>query len=247
MPVLAKRTCRRSDRRHRPDRSSSTSLPIRRVRRESTTSTTPTRSSVRGRVQGPVGRGSAGFRGGQRRVLRRSSRSARLFAGVRGCQGGLRGQPADHAHQRRAHRHELGPGSGSAGHGRCARTGNPDRGRDCGLWRIGIGIIRAYEAAGQPLPIISTTDDNSLSCGFADLKAANPAYELSTVSSRTWIGRVALRKAVAAFQGGSDQEPSLYELALVEDSTGCRRSDLPGRCLPARCAIRCDAVDAAVC
>lgn len=82
------------------------------------------------------------------------------------------------------------------------------------------GVIRAYEAAGLPLPIISTTDDNSLSCGFEALKANNPGYELSTVSSRTWIGRVALRKAVAAFLGGSDQEPSLYELALVEDSTG---------------------------
>lgn len=82
------------------------------------------------------------------------------------------------------------------------------------------GVIRAYEAAGLTLPIISTTDDNSLSCGFAALKASNPGYELSTVSSRTWIGRVALRKAVAAFLGGSNQEPSLYELALVEDSTG---------------------------
>ncbi len=82
------------------------------------------------------------------------------------------------------------------------------------------GVIRAYEAAGQPLPIISTTDDNSLSCGFSALKEANADYELSTVSSRTWIGRVALRKAVAAFQGGGNGEPSLYELALYEDSTG---------------------------
>ncbi|MFE7844204.1 substrate-binding domain-containing protein [Microbacterium sp. NPDC057407] len=82
------------------------------------------------------------------------------------------------------------------------------------------GIIRAYEAAGETLPIITSTDDNSLSCGFAALKEANPGYELATVSSRTWIGRVALRKAVAAFQGGSNAEPSLYELALYEDSTG---------------------------
>lgn len=82
------------------------------------------------------------------------------------------------------------------------------------------GVIRAYEAAGIPLPPMTTTDDNSLSCGFADLKAANPTYELATVSSRTWIGRVALRKAVAAYLGGSDTEPSIYELALYEDSTG---------------------------
>lgn len=82
------------------------------------------------------------------------------------------------------------------------------------------GVIRAYEAAGQTLPIMSSTDDNSLSCGFAALKASNPGFELSTVSSRTWIGRVALRKALAAMTGGSDTEPSLYELAIVEDSTG---------------------------
>ena len=76
------------------------------------------------------------------------------------------------------------------------------------------GVIRAYEAAGITLPLIATTDDNSLSCGFAALKATNPDYELATVSSRTWNGRVALRKALAAFTGGSDQEPSIYNLAL---------------------------------
>lgn len=82
------------------------------------------------------------------------------------------------------------------------------------------GVIRAYEAAGQTLPILTSTDDNSLSCGFATLKAANPEYELATVSSRTWIGRVALRKALAAAYGTKDTEPSLYELSLFEDSTG---------------------------
>ncbi len=82
------------------------------------------------------------------------------------------------------------------------------------------GVIRAYESAGQSVPLLTSTDDNSLSCGYDDLKSANPDYELATVSSRTWIGRVALRKAVAAFQGTSDAEPSIYELALYEDSTG---------------------------
>lgn len=96
------------------------------------------------------------------------------------------------------------------------------------------GVIRAYEAAGIELPLITTTDDNSLSCGFADLKASNPSYELATVSSRTWIGRVALRKAVAAFAGGSDQEPSIYNLALFEDSTGATAGTVTpdAACLP---------------
>ncbi len=99
---------------------------------------------------------------------------------------------------------------------------------------VASGIIRAYEAAGIPLPLITTTDDNSLSCGFADLKEANPAYELATVSSRTWNGRVALRKALAAFTGGSDQEPSIYNLALFEDSTGSTEGTVTPEdaCLP---------------
>lgn len=45
------------------------------------------------------------------------------------------------------------------------------------------GVIRAYQAAGKPLVPITSTDQNSLSCGFAALKAKNPNYELATVSS----------------------------------------------------------------
>jgi len=82
------------------------------------------------------------------------------------------------------------------------------------------GVIRAYQAAGVSLPLLTSTDDNPLSCGFDALKATNPSYELATNSSRTWIGRVALRKALAAFYGKKDSEPSLYNLGLVEDSTG---------------------------
>ncbi|GAA2227478.1 substrate-binding domain-containing protein [Herbiconiux moechotypicola] len=82
------------------------------------------------------------------------------------------------------------------------------------------GVIRAYQAAGIPLPPIATTDQNSLSCGFDALKADNPTYELATVSSRTWVGRVALRKALASLAGESDTEPSIYNLSLAEDSTG---------------------------
>lgn len=82
------------------------------------------------------------------------------------------------------------------------------------------GVIRAYESAGKKLPPLATTDDNALSCGFEALKAKNPGYELATVSSRTWVGRVALRKGLAAIQGKDDTEPSIYQLSLVEDSSG---------------------------
>lgn len=95
------------------------------------------------------------------------------------------------------------------------------------------GIIRAYESAGVSVPLLTSTDDNSLSCGFDALKAENPSYELATVSGRTWVGRVALRKALAAFNDGSNAEPSIYNLELFEDSTGTT----PGSITPAEACL----------
>jgi ribose transport system substrate-binding protein len=92
------------------------------------------------------------------------------------------------------------------------------------------GAIRAYQSAGRPLVPIATTDDNELSCGFDALKAKNSGYELATVSSRTWIGRVGLRKAVAVANGKADAEPSLLQLDLYEDST----AGASGAILPAK-------------
>ncbi|GAA1031675.1 hypothetical protein GCM10009557_27730 [Virgisporangium ochraceum] len=82
------------------------------------------------------------------------------------------------------------------------------------------GVVRAFQAANRPLVPIATTDDNELSCGFDALKGANPAYEFASVSSRTWIGRVGLRKAVAVKNGKANAEPSLLQLDLYEDSAG---------------------------
>ncbi|MFD2415088.1 substrate-binding domain-containing protein [Amycolatopsis pigmentata] len=82
------------------------------------------------------------------------------------------------------------------------------------------GAVRAFTSAGRPLVPIATTDDNELSCGFDALKATSHNYELATASSRTWIGRVGLRKAVAQLNGKADGEPSLVQLPLYEDSTG---------------------------
>jgi ribose transport system substrate-binding protein len=82
------------------------------------------------------------------------------------------------------------------------------------------GVIRAYQSAGRPLVPIATTDDNQLSCGFTALHAKYPGYQVATISSRTWIGRVGLRKAVADLNGKSNPEPSRLQLNLFEDSTG---------------------------
>lgn len=82
------------------------------------------------------------------------------------------------------------------------------------------GAVRAFVSAGRPLVPIATTDGNELSCGFDALKKDNPDYELATTSSRTWIGRVGLRKAVAEINGKANGEPSRVELDLFEDSSG---------------------------
>jgi hypothetical protein len=46
------------------------------------------------------------------------------------------------------------------------------------------------------------------------------AIALSTISSRNWLGRVAVRKAIAAAEGLPNNEPSIYNLTFFEDTLG---------------------------
>lgn len=81
-----------------------------------------------------------------------------------------------------------------------------------------MGALRAFVAAGRPIPLWPSQDANELGCFWEANKDANPNFQLATVSARTWMVRVALRKAVAAAQGINNLEPSIIELPLVEDS-----------------------------
>jgi ribose transport system substrate-binding protein len=81
-----------------------------------------------------------------------------------------------------------------------------------------MGALRAFVAAGRKIPLWPGQDANELGCFWADHKADNPDFKLATVSARTWLVRVALRKAVGAVEGISDPEPSIIVLPLVEDS-----------------------------
>ena len=81
-----------------------------------------------------------------------------------------------------------------------------------------MGALRAFVAAGRPIPLWPSQDANELGCFFEENKAANPDFKLATVSARTWMVRVALRKAVAAVQGIDNTEPSIITLPLAEDS-----------------------------
>ena len=45
-----------------------------------------------------------------------------------------------------------------------------------------------------------------------------PAFQLATISSRNWLGRIAARKAIAAAEGLPNKEPSIYQLPFFEDT-----------------------------
>ena len=83
-----------------------------------------------------------------------------------------------------------------------------------------VGVVRAFEAAGRELVPMTSLEANQLACEFETLKATNPKYELATISSRNWLGRIATRKAISAAQGIENSEPSTYQLPLFEDTLG---------------------------
>jgi ribose transport system substrate-binding protein len=90
-----------------------------------------------------------------------------------------------------------------------------------------VGGIRAFINAKRPLVPWAANDANEFACLWQENKGANPNYQMMTVSSRTWLVRVALRKAVAKAEGVDDPEPSIVNQPIVENSTD---STLPPKC-----------------
>ena len=81
------------------------------------------------------------------------------------------------------------------------------------------GPIRAFLAAGRPIPAWAGQDLNQLSCLWQDHHAANPTFKMATASAHTWLARLALRKGLAAVNAINNDEPSLINLPFSEDST----------------------------
>jgi ribose transport system substrate-binding protein len=81
-----------------------------------------------------------------------------------------------------------------------------------------LAATRAFQAANRPLVPIATLDTNGLSCLYKQVHASDPAFQLATISSRNWLGRVAARKAIAAAEGLPNNEPSTYSLPFFEDT-----------------------------
>jgi ribose transport system substrate-binding protein len=87
-----------------------------------------------------------------------------------------------------------------------------------------LAATRALQAANRPLVPLATLDANGLGCLYGKEKASSPNFQLATISSRNWLGRIAARKAIAAAEGIANNEPSQFQLPIIEDSTG---SDKP--------------------
>jgi ribose transport system substrate-binding protein len=81
------------------------------------------------------------------------------------------------------------------------------------------GGFRAFGSAGRPLVPWVSDDNNEVACAYYALKDANPDFEIMTTGARTWLARVALHFAVAAAEGLEIDEPQVFTMGVVEDST----------------------------
>jgi ribose transport system substrate-binding protein len=81
-----------------------------------------------------------------------------------------------------------------------------------------LGGIRAFLQAGRPLPVWTANDNNGFACAYLENKPSQPQFEAVAVTARTWIIRLALRKAVAAAQGIPEPEPDIVNVPFVMDS-----------------------------
>jgi ribose transport system substrate-binding protein len=78
---------------------------------------------------------------------------------------------------------------------------------------------RAFAAAGRPLVPIASLEANGLGCLYQQKSTGSGSkVQLATISSRNWLGRIAVRKAIAAAEGVPDNESSTFDLPLIEDS-----------------------------
>jgi ribose transport system substrate-binding protein len=91
----------------------------------------------------------------------------------------------------------------------------------------GAGAIRAFKAAGRKVPPIATLEANEIGC-----LQQKDKFPLATISARNWLGRYAVRRAVAAANETKDGAKSIVSLPLFEDSEGgkapiCKTSSPP--------------------
>lgn len=82
-----------------------------------------------------------------------------------------------------------------------------------------VGGVEAFVEAGKPLPVWSANDSNQFACLWYQYKDSQPTFQIATMSSRNWVAVPALHKGLAAFNNLPNDEPSIYNLEIIEDST----------------------------
>ncbi len=83
-----------------------------------------------------------------------------------------------------------------------------------------LAALRAVKAAGRTLMPTATLEANGLGCLWKSDGSSTSKFQLATISSRNWLGRIAARKAIAAAEGLTLSEPNIIALPIIEDSTG---------------------------
>jgi ribose transport system substrate-binding protein len=86
-----------------------------------------------------------------------------------------------------------------------------------------LAALRAIKASGRPLIPTATLEANGLGCLWKSDGSATSKFQLATISSRNWLGRIAARKAIAAAQGLTIKEPNIISLPISEDSTSSNK------------------------
>ncbi len=94
------------------------------------------------------------------------------------------------------------------------------------------GAIRAFDAAGRRVPPIATLEANEVACLWRRAGGERGGFPLATISARNWLGRYAVREAVAAVNDGETGTKDIVSLPLYEDSDGgkapeCRSDAAP--------------------
>ncbi|MEA2383821.1 MAG: ribose transport system substrate-binding protein [Solirubrobacteraceae bacterium] len=79
-------------------------------------------------------------------------------------------------------------------------------------------VIKVLKSAGRPVPPVATLEANQIACSWKQLQGTGDAFQLATISGRNWMGRLAVRKAIAAASGLPENEKSIISLPLFEDS-----------------------------
>ncbi len=88
------------------------------------------------------------------------------------------------------------------------------------------GAVQAFITAHKQLvPMTYEDEPESLanpdflgSCLYVKYHPTNPDFQVAATSAGTYIGAVALRKAIAAYQGTADNEPSTFDQGYLVNS-----------------------------